>query len=217
MANRHEIKLNGKTFTTYEGLLDAAHRKGLKMIRVKLEQVGSEANGQTWIASAEVVMAGDDGDDQVFTEIGDANPRNVARHVVPHLPRMAATRAKARALRDATNNATTAVEELEDVDVPAELGELTADGFKPSEATRTAAEALPPAAARMPVSPEQLARIAEVAGKARWSDAQRAVVCRKRYKCDEKELTADQASDFLAHLVRELAKVPHVLEGGRSA
>jgi hypothetical protein len=39
----------------------------------------------------------------MFTGLGDANPGNVSRMMAPHLIRMAETRAKARALRDAIN------------------------------------------------------------------------------------------------------------------
>src|ERR687898_241588 len=47
-----------------------------------------------------------------FGGIGDASPQNVNRAIAPHLIRMAETRAKARALRDAINVGVTAFEEL---------------------------------------------------------------------------------------------------------
>jgi hypothetical protein len=49
---------------------------------------------------------------RVCTGIGDANPGNVSKQMVPHLIRMAETRAKARALRDAVNVSMVAAEEL---------------------------------------------------------------------------------------------------------
>lgn len=98
----------GRTFILYAGLLDAAHRAGLKRITTKLLQVGDEANGQTWIACAEVETTLG-----TFTGIGDASPANVAPAMARCLPRMAETRAKARALRDAVNaGALVSVEEL---------------------------------------------------------------------------------------------------------
>jgi hypothetical protein len=51
-----------------------------------------------------------------FTGLGDASPGSVTRMMAPHLLRMAETRAKARALRDAVNVGVTALEELGDDD-----------------------------------------------------------------------------------------------------
>jgi hypothetical protein len=52
-------------------------------------------------------------DGRVFEESGDATPGNVNARIKPHFARMALTRAKARALRDALNLAMVAVEELD--------------------------------------------------------------------------------------------------------
>ena len=55
-------------------------------------------------------------DGETFTELGDASPENVKELVAPHIMRMSATRAKARALRDALNIGMCSVEELSDID-----------------------------------------------------------------------------------------------------
>ena len=51
-------------------------------------------------------------DGRVFAESGDATPDNVNKKVRPHFARMALTRAKARALRDALNIGMCSLEEL---------------------------------------------------------------------------------------------------------
>lgn len=98
----------GKPFVAYVGLLDAAHRAGLVSITTELLQPPSELNGQTCICFARAQFE----DKRVFTGIGDANPRNVGATIAVHAIRMAETRAKARALRDALNIAGASLEEL---------------------------------------------------------------------------------------------------------
>lgn len=92
---------------TYAGLLSLAHDQGLKRIDTSLVQLPSETNGHTAVFTA--VIETEHGS---FKGHGDANPDNVASRIVPHIIRMAETRAKARALRDAVNIGEVAVEEL---------------------------------------------------------------------------------------------------------
>jgi hypothetical protein len=67
------------------------------------------------VVKATVEMEASEGN-RTFSGIGDASPENVGRNIVPHIIRMAETRAKARALRDAVNVGATALEELSDGD-----------------------------------------------------------------------------------------------------
>jgi hypothetical protein len=101
------VERQGKQFALYAGLLDLAHQEGLRAITTELVQVPTEANGQVAICRATVVT-----EKGTFTGFGDACPTNVTRMMVPHLVRLAETRAKARALRDAVNVGMAAVEEL---------------------------------------------------------------------------------------------------------
>ena len=101
------INLQGKSFVTYEGLLDLAHQKSLKSIHVELVQAPTKENNMTAICKATVVT-----DKGTFIDYGDASPASVNSKIQPHIIRMASTRAKARALRDLTNVGMTAIEEV---------------------------------------------------------------------------------------------------------
>src|SRR3712207_858018 len=101
------IERQGKRFVLYAGLLEEAHSRGLRSIETELLQVPGGENGEVAIVRA--VVRTEDGK---FTGIGDASPENVNRTIAPHVIRVAETRAKARALRDAINVGVTAFEEL---------------------------------------------------------------------------------------------------------
>jgi hypothetical protein len=105
------VERQGKSFVLYAGLLDLAHSQGLRAIRTRLVQVPAEDNGQTAVVHAEVET-----DKGTFSGIGDASPSNVARAMLTCTIRLAETRAKARALRDAVNVGVAAFEELGEMD-----------------------------------------------------------------------------------------------------
>jgi hypothetical protein len=106
---KYVVTINGKQFVQYAGLVDLAHKMGLKSLRTDLVQIPTADNKAVCICRAEVEMK----DGKVFTGIGDASPANVSPRLVPALIRFAETRAKARALRDATNVGMVALEELD--------------------------------------------------------------------------------------------------------
>ncbi|QYJ16244.1 hypothetical protein Rxycam_02077 [Rubrobacter xylanophilus DSM 9941] len=110
MREEFLITRQGRQYVLFAGLLDEAHARGLRSIETELLQIPEEANGMTAIVRARVEME----DGRTFSGLGDANPQNVGRSIAPHLIRMAETRAKARALRDAVNVGATALEELTD-------------------------------------------------------------------------------------------------------
>jgi hypothetical protein len=107
VREEYMIERQGKRFVLYAGLLEEAHSRGLRSIETDLLQVPDAGNGEVAIVKA--VVRTEDGK---FTGIGDASPENVNRNIAPHVIRMAETRAKARALRDAINVGVTAFEEL---------------------------------------------------------------------------------------------------------
>lgn len=101
------INLQGKSFVTYEGLLDLAHQRGLLSIEVEIIQIPDKENNMTAICKAIAST-----EKETYVDIGDASPSSVNSALIPHIIRMASTRAKARALRDLTNVGMTAIEEL---------------------------------------------------------------------------------------------------------
>jgi hypothetical protein len=97
--------IHGKPFVRYAGLLAMAHERGLQ----KLEATFVSVTDGMAVAQATASFV----DGRRFVESGDATPENVHFGVRPHFARLALTRAKARALRDALNIGMCAVEELE--------------------------------------------------------------------------------------------------------
>jgi hypothetical protein len=98
---RHVVKLQGKDFITYDGLLDMAHQMGL--VSIETELIDKDPYIFKAVAKTET---------QMFTGHGDADESNVNKMIVRHKIRMAETRAKARALRDLTNVGMCSVEEM---------------------------------------------------------------------------------------------------------
>jgi hypothetical protein len=123
------VERQGRSFVLYAGLLDLAHSQGLRAIRTKLLQVPSEENGQMAIAAAEVET-----DRGTFSGLGDAGPANVSRAMLTCTIRLAETRAKARALRDAVNVGVAAFEELGEAD---DVTGITPGETRPLSATTT--------------------------------------------------------------------------------
>jgi hypothetical protein len=99
------VTLHGKPFVQYAGLLFLAHERGLVSLKAHFISV----TGELALAEAEATFA----DGKTYSECADATPSNVNPKVKAHFPRMALTRAKARALRDTLNISLIVVEELE--------------------------------------------------------------------------------------------------------
>ena len=100
-----------KETVAYATLLDMAHEEGLKSIETQLLMMPNDENGRLAIIQATVETS-----KGRFQAIGDADPGSVEAFLVPHLIRVAETRAKARALRDAVNCGIVSFEELDGVD-----------------------------------------------------------------------------------------------------
>ena len=133
----------GKTFVLYAGLLQIAHEHGLRSITTSLVQIPSTTNGEVAVAHARVTLV-KDGVEHTFTGIGDAAQNNCTPMVQNARIRMAETRAKARALRDAVNVGVTCYEELPDPDFISD-GDEDLNDVEPAPPP---ARATPPPAAR---------------------------------------------------------------------
>src|SRR6267378_2130902 len=94
----------------YAEILKIAHEEGLKSVATELLLTPTEENGRLCIVKATVET-----ERGHFEGLGDADPGNVEADFAPHLIRVAETRAKARALRDAVNVGVVSFEELDGV------------------------------------------------------------------------------------------------------
>lgn len=106
--NKHIVNLQGKEYILYVGLVKEAHERGLKSIRTEYLSEISNTEKKHFYFKAIVEMESG----QIFEGYGDATPDNVKGMVAAHMFRMGETRAKARALRDATGSEFCSVEEL---------------------------------------------------------------------------------------------------------
>lgn len=138
----------GRPFVSYPGLLDLLHQlsEGFFAIDTEVLQLPTAENNQTAVCQARVrIFDSQDADvvRRLTTGIGDADPSNVSAQMRPHLLRMAETRAKARALRDAVNVGMAALEELgpdEPAMAPAPAPQQPVERIKVGEALFTRPE-----------------------------------------------------------------------------
>ena len=135
-----------RDIVTYAGLLSKAHEQGLQRIETHIDQMPTRENGMTAICTA-VITTGKG----VFADCGDANPDNVRANAVPHIIRVALTRAKARALRDAVNIGTISLEEFGEY--PLDL-----DGQPPSKSSQHSKSV-------RPITEPQRKRLLELVGQ----------------------------------------------------
>ena len=112
LDDRFIMRIEGKEFVKYPGLLDLGHQKGISRIEVEPIQLPSKENGNMAICRATVISK----TGETYIDIGDASPENVNSRIAKHLLRMASTRSIARALRSYTNIGMTCLEELESLD-----------------------------------------------------------------------------------------------------
>jgi len=187
------VERQGRTFVLYAGLLDLAHSQGLRAIRTRLIQVPNEENGQTAIVHAEVET-----DRGTFSGIGDASPANVSRAMLTCTIRLAETRAKARALRDAVNVGVVAFEEIADAE---ELTALPVSDGRVIAASEETASHRPVASANGLATPAQVRAIYSIArDQHNLSETEVDERSQALFGARPHELTRKQASEFISGL-----------------
>jgi len=112
---RFIVNLKGKEYPVYHGVLDLAFRMGLVSIHVELIQADGPDAANAIVKAVATFQR--DGVASAFESLGEAGPESTKLRGC--YVRLAETRAKGRALRDATNVGQTLLEELPDVEVPA--------------------------------------------------------------------------------------------------
>ncbi len=106
------VNLKGRDYPIFAGVLDAAHKAGLRSLTTALIQIPSADNGHVAIVSARAEFE----DGRVFEDIGDCSPATTSPNLAAASIRLASTRAKGRVLRDAVNVGQALLEEMPDLD-----------------------------------------------------------------------------------------------------
>lgn len=112
---QHVITMSGRKFITFVGLQARLSDQGKRLVGAGSEilQNGDDHESGRWLVRSTLTIYHEEtGTTAVIQGIGDASPNNVGKMILPHLPRMAETRAEVRALRKATRSEFTAYEEI---------------------------------------------------------------------------------------------------------
>src|ERR1044072_3627238 len=125
----------------YAQLVRVAHEEGLESTTPWFALPPGEHSGL--LPTVRAAVETDRGN---FEGLGDADPGNVDAFLVPHLIRVAETRAKARALRDAANCGVVSSGELDDVSL--DQASRPGPGAPAPPSSRPARNEAPPARPR---------------------------------------------------------------------
>mgnify|MGYP001569158325 CR=1 FL=1 len=104
------VRLKGKDYPTWPGILDAATKAGLRSLTTRVLQVPVSDNGNLAVVMARAEFE----DGRVYEDVGDCSPASTSPQLASAALRLASTRAKGRVLRDAINVGMTMYEELPD-------------------------------------------------------------------------------------------------------
>ena len=221
--DEHFIKnIQGKDFVLYAGLLDLGHQKGISKLEVEAIQYPTKENGFEAITKAVLVAR----DGSVYSDVGDANPKNCNSMIAQHVLRMASTRGKARVLRDFTNVGMTALEELGEISdvIGNDNGNSKKTRGRKTSPTKAKTETKPPEPSPPPEKKEPIpstnqntSESSKDVTKPKMSEAQKRAVqnlakrrgiseeqlesmALEKYNIDLENLISSDAANFIRHL-----------------
>lgn len=105
---RHIRVINNRHFITYAGLLETATVQNLTELSVEVLQYPTETNHHMAVCKAKASLQSG----KITSDLGEASPETLDPRIAKFALSMAATRAKARALRNLLGVGITSVEEL---------------------------------------------------------------------------------------------------------
>ncbi len=111
--NNWIISRQGREFITFKGLLWMAHQQGLtSLISTPIKEDYEKAFFVFRAVAKGTKIINNQHEDVHFEDEGDAGMKNVGKMIIPHVRRMASTRAMVRVLRIYTGCGLTSIEEL---------------------------------------------------------------------------------------------------------
>ena len=194
LDERFITTINGREFALYAGLLDLGHQKGVRSIAVEVVQLPNEQNDHTAVCKCTLESSAG----ETYVEWGDANPGNVNRKIARHIIRMAATRAKARALRDFTNVGMTALEELGDFEEAAHEEYPQRQRQAPPETRKQ--EPATESASLSTISDAQMRALSNLARRQGISEEELDTMSQDMFGSRLRSLSASDAGSFIRNL-----------------
>ena len=192
------VNLHGKDFCIYEGVLNLAHKKKLKRLEVKLLQYPTEENNHEAICQA--IAETESG--AIFSDIGDASPRNVNSKIAPHIIRMASTRSKNRCLKDLVGIGISEIEGLSDFNDVMDAGKGKNNLVDIKKKTKTKTKKTKPVATtnQYPISGAQRRAISSIAKKGNMSEEEINKLVEGNFGTTVENLSLSQGSSLIKML-----------------
>jgi hypothetical protein len=186
----HVVRINGKDFVKYSGLLDIAESRGLVRLEVEVIQFPAEENNHTAVCLAKVEL-----EDKICADIGEASAKTLSPEVSDYLLSMASTRSKARALKTALSIGAVSDVELRSFD--------DVNSEKPAgQPVQTKLNPKPPAKHNGTITPAQKSAIKGMAAR---NDLDPDKLAQEMFQAPLDKLTKRNASTLIEHLKSQAA------------